>query len=105
MKTATEVLTKILNERIKFWQDVWIATASSSNVSSKDVCTKWADLALKDYQSKFQNDIDLTLQISLRDSEIIDLQDKIIEQQMLIADLEESLNAKSIDGAEPKSDL
>ena len=153
-KTPTTELFKLLDSKLKFWQDVWIATAASSNVTKTNVCTEWANTALNDYQSKFQNDIDLTLQISLRDSEIIDLKDKIdfqtnvineqieliknleilnadlkeylnakyndvekqislrdseiidlkdkiIQQQMLIADLEESLMAKSIDGAKP----
>lgn len=115
-KTPTTELFKLMDSKLKFWQDVWIATASSSNVTKTDVCTEWANTALNNYQSKFQNDIDLTLQISLRDSEIIDLKDKIDYQtnvineqieliknlEILNADLKEYLNAKSIDGAKPK---
>lgn len=41
--------------RIKFWKDVWISVAGSSNVNKTDVPTNWADKALEAFDKKFKN--------------------------------------------------
>ena len=37
------------DKRERFWMDVWIAVASSSNVTGKDIPTLWANTALEGY--------------------------------------------------------
>lgn len=37
------------DKRERFWMDVWIAVASSSNVTGKDIPTLWANYALEGY--------------------------------------------------------
>lgn len=40
-------------QRQQLWCEVWVAVAQASNSTRKDVCTDWADEALKAFDERF----------------------------------------------------
>lgn len=105
MKKETDFLKNQLEKREEFWRNAWIGVASSTNCSNSEVPSIWANLALQQYDRMFYDSIDNITQLSLRDSEIIDLKDEISKLKILICDLEEEINAWRINNFKFDDDL
>lgn len=105
MKKETDFLKNQLEKREEFWRNAWIGVASSTNCSNSEVPSRWANLALEQYDRMFYDSIDNITQLSLRDSEIIDLKDEISKLKILICDLEEEINAWRINNFKFDDDL